>query len=170
MAAAVLTIIVTVVADLLAGEAQWHVVTVGAVAALVAALRIRMAGACRRLHQLVSGVIVAQPAVHAAAKLVPHGQIGQDLIDQLVHGDVFVTGTQLIVASTFVAMVSFSEHIVRAVVGVVGVAWIWIAVSEPPTKAKFRVRRAPAHAQMTSRYRPGMIPRRGPPRRSLTAT
>ena len=166
VAAAVLTVIATVVADALAGQPQWHVATIGAIATVVAVLRVRMTGDCRRLHQLVSGVVVAQPAVHAAAKLVPHGPVDQDLLHQLVHGDVFVLIAQMIIASAFVAVVSFSEQFVRAVLGVVRVARVRIRVVESPTQEPTpSVRRAPEHARLDRRYRPGVIARRGPPHR-----
>lgn len=169
-AAAVLTVVVAVFSDLAAGEAPLHVATLGVVTALVAALRLRLAGRHRGLLQFVSGTIVAQPAVHTAAKLVPHGPMEHGLGHQLIHADVLATATQMVVALLIVAAVSFAEQIVTAVAGVVRVVRIRIWIHVPKTRARTsRVRRAPARERLTSRYRPGAIPRRGPPHRLLPA-
>lgn len=165
-AAAGLTVAVTVVTDAAAGESAWHVATLGLVALLVAVVRWRMAGRDRGLSQLVSACVVAQPAVHAAAKLVPHGTLEHAPAGGVGHVDVAVTVIQLAVAVAIVGVVSFAERIVAVLVAAFGRGWARVRGYAPHlVPDRSRVRRAPRSKRLSSQYRPGVVPTRGPPAR-----
>ena len=69
--AASLTLLVAILADLLAGERPFHTATLAALAVVVAMLRLKLANRHHNLFRAASGAIVAQPALHAATKLLP---------------------------------------------------------------------------------------------------
>lgn len=160
-----LTVVVTVVSDLAAGEGALHAVTLGLVTAAVAMLRVHLAGRDRGLLQFLSGCIVAQPALHAAANLVPHGPLDHGAGNQVGTADLAVTGTQLTVAVVVVVAVSFAQQLVTMLCTVIRTCWIRIVLCVPhagPGVASGR--RTPVRALLSSRYRPIAMRKRGPPR------
>ena len=69
--AAWLTVLVSVVADVLAGSHPGHVLAVGVIAFALGVTRLVQAGRRRVLFGLLSSAVVAQPVLHAAAVLAP---------------------------------------------------------------------------------------------------
>jgi hypothetical protein len=66
----IVTIVVAAITfDMLAGEHPTHTVALALVALAVAGLRLRLSGQREGLVSVVSGAVVAQPALHATAKL-----------------------------------------------------------------------------------------------------
>jgi hypothetical protein len=164
VAAAALTVLATVAVDLLAGEAPLHAATLGAVAAAVALLRVRLVDRRRRLLQFVSGCIVAQPALHLSAKLLPHHSIEHGVDHAVGPADLFVIGTQLTAAVGIAAVVSFAEQIVELSARAARRFSVLITARVRVVGSiTLRFRFTPARQLLTFRYRPGSIPRRGPP-------
>lgn len=165
-----LAVVVAVLSDLAAGEAALHIATLGLVTAAMAALRVRMTGRARGLLQFLSACVVAQPALHAAAKLVPHAPLEHGVGRDIGPADLAVTGTQLVVALLIVAVVSCVEQIATLISGVVRVCRLWIRLGAPPSGEPARTtRRTPVRAQLSSRYRPMAMRKRGPPRVAVPA-
>ena len=165
-----LAVVVAVVSDLAAGGAALHVATLGLVIGAMAMLRLRMTGRARGLLQFLSAGVVAQPAIHAAAKLVPHGPLHHGVGPDIGPADLAVTGTQLVVALLIVALVSCAEQIAALICGVIRVGGRWIRLEAPSPDERARtVRRTPVRAQLSSRYRPIAMRKRGPPRVVLPA-
>jgi hypothetical protein len=163
-AAAALTVAVTAATDAAAGGSMWHVATLGLVAAVVAGIRLRLAGRDRGLLQVVSGVVVAQPAIHAAAKLVPHGWLDHGPADGVGTVDVLATLVQVTIAATIVGAVTFAEHLVGLVSAVFGRTGLSGAAYLPhPVPPQPGVRPAARSARRHGQNRPGVVPRRGPP-------
>lgn len=169
-AAAGLTVAATMATDAAAGESAWHVATLGLIALIVAVVRVWMAGRDRGLLPLVSACIVAQPAVHAAAKLIPHGPLEHAVAGGIGYIDVAVTLIQIVLAIAIVAVVSFAEQIVAVLIAAFGRGWSRVLGYSPHrTPNRSRVRRAPRSGQLSSQYRPGVVPTRGPPSRLAAA-
>ncbi|GAA3228430.1 hypothetical protein GCM10017691_19560 [Pseudonocardia petroleophila] len=151
-------------ADLLTDEAPLHVLTLVAVTALVAATRLHLMGSSYGLMRALGACAASQPALHIAAEYGPHAQVEHGVGQQIGHADIAVMITQIVIATVIVGVVSFSDQIVSAVVGVIRVART--TSSFACTRASTAVvRRAPAASRLISRYRPGMVALRGPPPR-----
>jgi hypothetical protein len=97
--AAVLTVLVAVAMDVVAGEPLAHVATLGVISIVVGVVRMSLAGNYCGYFSLLSGAIVAQPALHAAMKLFPTG------------------GDQLTFASSATVHAIFTAIVVAAVIG-----------------------------------------------------
>ncbi|OZM76418.1 hypothetical protein CFP66_41575 [Pseudonocardia sp. MH-G8] len=69
MVGATVTFVAAILFDVLAGEHPTHTVALALVALAVAGLRLRLGGRRDGLLSVVSGAVVAQPALHATAKL-----------------------------------------------------------------------------------------------------
>lgn len=161
LTAAGVVCLVAVASDLSADEAPLHVLTLGAVIAMVVVARLRLAPSSDLLRILKACVLI-QPALHAAAKLVPHGQVEHGVGQQIGQADIAVTLNQVVVATAIVGVASLVEQVVAAVVGVIRVTWNGLRparITEPVPA----VRPAPSPELLTNRYRPGVIARRGPP-------
>jgi hypothetical protein len=164
VAAAFLAVLVAVVSDLAAGEAALHVASLGLVTGAMAMLRVRLAGRDRGLLQFLSGCVVAQPAVHAAVKLVPHAPLDHGVGTEIGRADVAVTATQLVIALLIVATVSFAEQVLTLVSGVIRVWVLRLRLTVPSAGPVARTcRRTPERAQLSSRFRPVAMRKRGPP-------
>lgn len=165
VAGSTLTVVMAVAFDLRPGEAPLHAASLGALVAGVAVLRAHLASWRCRLLQFVSSCIVAQPALHASLKLIPHAPIEHGPGQQIGQADVYLVGTQIAVVLAVVATVLFAERIAILAGGVIRACWLRICLRvshSGPGKARPRI--APACQLLTSRYRPGAIARRGPPR------
>ncbi|TQM09953.1 hypothetical protein [Pseudonocardia kunmingensis] len=66
---ATVTVVVAVLFDVLAGEHPTHTLVLALVVLVVAGLRLWLGGRREGLLSVVSGAVVAQPALHATAKL-----------------------------------------------------------------------------------------------------
>lgn len=163
-------VLLAAASDLAVGGVPVHIATLGVVIAMVSAVRLHLAGSRRGLLSVVSGCVVAQPALRICGETVPHSLAGPGIGWQIGHVDLVVTVIQLTVALAIVTTVSFTEQIVAGVSGIVRVDRLRIRPPAPQTRVSLsRVRRAPAPGRLTSRYCPGVIARRGPPRRLAPA-
>ena len=156
---AALTVCVAVGTDLLAGERPVHTATLGMVALAVAVIRVRMAGRQRGLFAALSGSLVAQPALHAAAKMLPAapGEIGHVT-------ETSISLAHVALAATVVTLVSGAETAFRLVTYVRPLARILALLLLPPVPPYV----APALPNDTEPLRPreaarADVTRRGPP-------
>jgi hypothetical protein len=103
--------------DVLADEHPTHTLSLGIVAAVVAVLRLHLAGHENVLAP-VAGALVAQPALHATTKLGgSHDAVGGDGLMHVVTADGPGTSMQIAVSAVIVvavaASVRFTELLVR---------------------------------------------------------
>lgn len=115
MFAAGYTLVAAVGADVVAGNHAAHVATVGTAAVVVGLLRMASTGRRRAHVAVLSGVVVSQPALHAAANLIP-SSAGHPLTDWLVGA------LQLLLAVLTVAGSVGGERLYRLVSGLWRVA------------------------------------------------
>lgn len=162
--AAVLTVLVEVFADGVAGEPRLHVVTLGMVVAAVVGVRVHLGGRRRRLVQLIAACIIAQPALHALIKLVPHGPLRHGFGSDIGLADVAVAATQVMLVVAVVAAICLTEHVVVALAGVVRACWVRIVLLPSPPAPPAILRRAvAAPGRPRSLVGRGTAIERGPP-------
>jgi hypothetical protein len=158
------TVVVAVVADVIAGEHPLHTATLGLVAVVVAVMRHRLAGRHEGLFAATRGAIVAQPALHALMKLLPAstdpgstplGHTAAETSTSVVH---------VLVAAAIVAGVASSERLFLAVAALQPLArWLrlltWAAVQpRPPVSLAW-----PPVVALTGHAHLASVSRRGPP-------
>jgi hypothetical protein len=113
--AAIVTVVVAVAADVIAGGHPLHTATLGLVALVVAVMRHRLAGCHVGMFAVVRGAVVAQPALHAAMKLLPDAaDPGSTLLGHSA-ADTSTTAVHLVAAAAIVAGVAGSEQLFLAV-------------------------------------------------------
>lgn len=170
VATAVLTVAIAVFSDLVAGEPPLHVVTLGAVVAVVAGVRVHLGGRHRGLLQFVCAGVAAQPVLHAAVKLVPHGPLRHGHGSEIGRADLAVTITQVVLVVAVVAAICLAEQLVVAVGGVVRACWLRLMLRRPhPAPGVVRRRPASAPARPRRLLGRGTTVKRGPPRRTVAA-
>ena len=124
---AALTVCVAVGTDLLAGERPVHTATLGMVALAVAVIRVRMAGRQSGLFAALSGSLVAQPALHAAAKMMPAAP------GEISHAtETSISLAHVALAATVVTVVSGAEKAFRMVTSARPLARILALLLLPP--------------------------------------
>lgn len=104
--------------DVLADEHPTHTVSLGIVAAVVAVLRLHLAGRHENILAPVAGALVAQPALHATTKLGGgHEAAVGDGLMHVVTADGLGTSMQIAVSAVIVVAVAasgrFAELLVR---------------------------------------------------------
>jgi hypothetical protein len=104
--------------DVLADEHPTHTLSLGIVAAVVAALRLHLAGRHENVLAPVAGALVAQPALHATTKLGGgHEALGGNGLLHVLAADGPGASTQIAVTVVVVvavaASVRFTELLVR---------------------------------------------------------
>jgi hypothetical protein len=104
--------------DVLADEHPTHTLSLGIVAAVVAVLRLHLAGRHENVLAPVAGALVAQPALHAITKLGgSHDAVGGDGLMHVVAADGPGTSMQIAVSAVIVVAVAasarFTELLVR---------------------------------------------------------
>jgi hypothetical protein len=168
---ALVTVVAAVVFDVLAGEHPTHTLALAMVALAVAGLRLRLAGRREGLVSVVSGAVVAQPVLHAMAKLdtgATHHVSGGLLHVLLADGP--GAAVQLAVSAAVVVAVATSGRIAQLVLTALRRP-ARLLVSGPPPAARVRVR-----ARLCVRRHGSMLrwcgwsiqaARRGPPHLSL---
>jgi hypothetical protein len=109
---------VAVALDVLADEHPTHTLSLGIVAAVVAVLRLHLAGRHENVLAPVAGALVAQPALHATTKLGgSHDAVGGDGLMHVVTADGPGTSMQIAVSAVVVIAVAasarFTELLVR---------------------------------------------------------
>jgi hypothetical protein len=97
--------------DVLAEEHPTHTASLGIVAAVVAVLRLHLAGRHENILAPVAGALVAQPALHATTKLGGgHGGVGGDGLVHVVTADGPATSLQVAVTAIVVVAVAASAR------------------------------------------------------------
>ena len=113
-----LAVVAAVAFDVLADEHPTHTVSLGIVAAVVAVLRLHLAGRHENVLAPVAGALVAQPALHATTKLgAGHDAVGGHGVLHVVAADGPGTSMQIAVSAVVVIAVAagarFAELLVR---------------------------------------------------------
>lgn len=163
LAAAALAFVLAAVSDLTAGESPLHAVTLASVVAAVVAVRVLVAGHLRRMLQLATAILTVQPALHAAAKIVPHGALSHGSHDAIGGADLAVAGLQIVLAAVVVAALCLTEQLVAVICTVVRVCWLVLRVPANPERDDVG-RPDPAPARRWVVFVEQVIARRGPPR------
>jgi hypothetical protein len=118
--AATATVIAAVAMDVLADEHPSHTAALGLVAAVVAALRLRLVGRYEGVFSAVSGALVAQPALHWTSKIggtVSPGDHRGGLL-HVVASDGPATAMQVVVPALIVIAVASSAQFLELLLGV----------------------------------------------------
>ena len=164
--AALVTVAVAVGMDLLAGEHPLHTVTVGVIAAVVAGMRARCAGRGRGYYAVLSGAIVAQPALHATSKLLPatsdtpFGHLAESSVS-LAH---------VLLAALVVAVVTGADRLFSVLAAVSPVARLLaLLVRSPRPRARIVCPRRTVKVPLVRWLVVADVSLRGPPRGGLAA-
>jgi hypothetical protein len=113
---AMVTVVAAVAFDVLAGEHPTHTLGLGLVALVVAAVRVRLAGRREGVLSVISGAVVAQPALHATAKLDGHAVVSApDGLLQVVAADGPGTAMQILVSAAVVIAVATSGRVAQLI-------------------------------------------------------
>jgi hypothetical protein len=163
--AALFTVAMAVALDIVAGEHLAHTTALGAVAVAVAFARIKLAGRYGLVFSLVSGALVAQPALHAVSRLErPAGSpLGSATVQTVA--DSPVTLTQVVVSALLVLTAASCSQVVTLLVGTFRRCIRRALVHRPaPTDARPHPTRTARHGS-TLRWCGWVIrsARRGPP-------
>jgi hypothetical protein len=115
---AAIAVAAAVAFDVLADEHPTHTIGLGIVAAVVAVLRLHLAGRLENVLAPVAGALVAQPALHATTKLgAGHDTVSGDGLLHVVTEDGPVTSMQIAVTALIVVAVAasarFTELLIR---------------------------------------------------------
>jgi hypothetical protein len=116
--AATLTLVAAVAMDVLADEHPSHTAALGLVAAVVAALRLKLTGRYDGVFSAASGALVAQPALYATSKI--GGPVGPDDHSGLLHvltSDGPATAMQVLVPALIVIAVTSCARFVELILG-----------------------------------------------------
>lgn len=170
---AVVTFVAAIAFDVLAGEHPTHTLALALVALAVAALRLWLGGRRDGLLSVVSGAVVAQPALHAMGKLggstTTHHVSGGLL--HMVAADGPGALMQIAATAAVVVAVATSGRITQLLLTALRRPMRLLLVSGPPPPAPVRVatrRRARRHGSMLRWCGWSLqAARRGPPLPSL---
>lgn len=159
--AALLTAIAPVVMGTLAGQHPVHILTVGALALAVGVVRVSMAGAYSGCFAAISGALVAQPALHAAAKLFPApGHLTE----------ASVTATQVAFAALVVAAVTAAQTLATAIGALLPWAFLFVLSAFQPRHVEAGVSPADAPSPYpVQKWLARAALRRGPPAAAASA-
>lgn len=118
LVAAFMTVLAALTVDLLAVAEPSHTVTLGIVAVVVACVRGRLAGRYSAMCSVVSGAIVAQPALHATSRLshVPDSTHVDGLAHVVAEGP--LTVSQIVVSVLAVVAVTCCSPVATVLLGV----------------------------------------------------
>lgn len=162
---AAVTVATAVTVDVLADEHPTHTLGLALVVAVVAGLRLYMAGRHASVFAVVTGALVAQPALHATADLGGHGvPIGDDGLLHVVTTDGPVTLMQVAVSAAIVVAVAAGARIAELFVRAVCRPVLLLMTPGPPSGALGGVPVVERHGSML-RWCGWIIraARRGPP-------
>jgi len=121
-----------VVLDVLADEHPTHTASLGIVAAVVAVLRLHLAGRHENVLAPVAGALVAQPALHATTKLGgSYDSVGGDGLMHVVAADGPGTSMQIAVSALIVVAVAASARFTELLAGVLSRPVRLLLVSPP---------------------------------------
>lgn len=117
--AASATVAVAVGADVVAGGHPWHTAALGAVAAVLAVLRVRIAEGHNGLFAAISAALLIQPVLHAATTLSPSSAETFTFGPGHAATEASVTVLHVLVAALIVTAVAGSEQLFLLVVALV---------------------------------------------------
>jgi hypothetical protein len=120
--AALVTVAAAVSMDVIADEHPTHTLTLGLIAVVVAALRIKLDGRYQGLFSTVSGALALQPALHATSELGSRPLADWDNESGPLHvvlADGPTTAVQIIVTALVVVAVASCARIVEFLFGTV---------------------------------------------------
>ena len=161
-AAALLTILMAVGSDVVAGEGPVHTLVLGLIAAGVAVLRVRLAGRRSGLFAVVSGAVVAQPAFHAVAKVL-HPWLGVGHHGDVAHSAPLITVVHLLLVAVIVAAVTLAEQLFVLLGSLVQRVWGRLLGSPAPAFAAPAACTVPMRPMPPPRVWVSYLARRGPP-------
>lgn len=168
---AMVTFVAAVAFDVLAGEHPTHTLGLAIVALIVAALRLRLGGRRDGLLSVVSGAVVAQPALHATAKL--NGHVAVSAPDGLLHvvaADGPGTAMQILVSAAAVVAVATSGRLTQLLLTALRrPVQLLVSGPEPASPVRTSIRLHARRQGSMLRWCGWSIEaaRRGPPRPSL---
>jgi hypothetical protein len=158
--------IIAVASDMVGAEAPLHLGAIGIIIALVAALRLQRTACRKAVLRTLEACVATQPAVHATAKLIPHGPLGHGTLAHVGAVDVAVGALQVALALAIVAGVAFIEEILGLLLGLVRLSLraIRFLVPAPPCRPPETKPHAPGNIGLpSSAYPGGSVADRGPP-------
>ena len=167
--AALMTVAVAVGADVAAEGTRLHTLALGLVAAVVAVMRVGLAGRHSGVFATVSGAVVAQPALHAAAKLL-HPATDDDSPAHAAQTDALITVIHVLVAAAVIAVIIGCERILLLVASTVRQVWRWLRLlltATPPAYPTAPVCTVEMRPLPPTRAWVDYLARRGPPRAPL---
>jgi hypothetical protein len=154
--AAASTVAVAVGADVIAGEPVAHVAALGLVALVVGIARLRSGGDRGGFFAALSGALVAQPALHAAAALLPAATA-------LRPGSPAAIGPVVSAAAVVLAVAGAERlFLLAAGAGAFG-RWLVALLRSPAPPHPAPLRRPVRTAARTALRPTAVAPRRGPP-------
>jgi hypothetical protein len=155
--------------DVLAEEHPTHTLGLGIVAAVVAALRLYLAGRHETVLAPVAGALVAQPALHATTKIGEYGAVGGDGLMHVVAADGPGTLMQIAVSAVVVVAVAASARFAELLVRVLSRPVRLLTVGPPvaPSVAAVWVRSGRRGSMLRWCGWPIEAARRGPPAPAL---
>jgi hypothetical protein len=157
--AAVVTACLAIGMDLLAGEHPVHTATLGFVVAAVAAVRVRLAGRYSGCFSALGGAIVAQPALHAATKLLP---AYPDAVGHTIETSVSVV--HVVLTAAVVAVVAGAQGLFLLLAAAYPIARVLLLLVRLPARPRPRpVVRQPAAPAGERLFLVADVSRRGPP-------
>lgn len=168
---AMATLVAAIAFDVLAGEHPTHTVALALVALVVAGVRVHLGGRREGLVPVVSGAVVAQPVLHATAKLdtsTTHHVSGGLL--HMVVADGPGAAMQLVVTAAVVIAVATSGRIAQLLLTALRrPAGLLVSGPPPPTPVRAPVRLCVRRHGSMLHWCGWSIQaaRRGPPRPSL---
>lgn len=161
--AASATVVVAVGADIVAGGHPWHTATLGAVASVIAVLRLRLAGRHNGMFAAISAALLAQPALHAAMKMLP-AAAGYPVEPGHTATEASVTALHVLVAALIVTAVAGAEQLFMLVAALAPlIRWLGLMLWRP-LRPRPPASPPPPPAVPAPRWSfVAHIPRRGPP-------
>jgi hypothetical protein len=167
--AAGVTAAIAVLAHMVAGEDPARFAALAVVVVLIAVLRLGSAGRQGIIFSCLSGALVAQPTLHAVARLLPTAeQAGTDLGHAAT--DVSISGVHLLLAALLVTAVVGAEQAFLLLAALQPFArWLRLLTSpiDPPSPVRLGTT-CPKGLALCSSPAPQVL-RRGPPSLSRAA-
>ena len=162
---AVITVGTAVGFDILAGERPLHTAGLALVAMVVGVLRLRMAGRDRGVWTVVSGAVVAQPALHAAGQLLHGATETAHAGEHPLAADALTTLAHVAIAATVVLIAATGAHLLQFLATQVRVLVRQVLARSTPTRPTPTPRMAfsTPRTQARHRWHLGGPSRRGPP-------
>ncbi|WP_139363071.1 hypothetical protein [Gordonia sp. IITR100] len=164
--ASVLTIGITIGADVVAGARPLHIVTLTLVVATVAALRMTCSGTHNSFFSVLNAAIAIQPVLHASLEVVPSTSGAEQAST--------VSGVHIALTAAVIALVTSAQTVWMQAAAVPSALWLTAALMRIPIPASadcISVRVSDVRVvPMVGRAHISTSPRRGPPAWGAMAT